>query len=66
MKKGEEDGKYVPINVRMQRTQVGSLVPCRDVFWLELQEEERLLCKHESGIRHFIEAEGTSFCVSVS
>lgn len=25
-KKGEEDGKYIPINVRMQRTQVDSLV----------------------------------------
>lgn len=25
-KKGEEDAKYVPINVRMQRTQVDSLI----------------------------------------
>lgn len=25
-KKGEEDGKYIPINVRMQRTQVDSLI----------------------------------------
>lgn len=28
-KKGEEDGKYIPINVRMQRTQVDSLFFCR-------------------------------------